>query len=129
MGSEAEKQVVFTLRMLVLAIAAVGVTAGLVGTNMLRLYAIGFFAPIGWVYWRPRMPQILVWIMWSTTLSMLAVIVALGEGGLFQRNGHWLMLVCGVMVTVVLPLVRRLNRSPALPRPTRLPEARVRSPR
>lgn len=114
------------LRAVILVILALGVVAGFNPHGYMRAFVIAFNLPAAWTYVRPRWPLILIWIMWSVTWVMLAMILALGDKGpVLATWSHWLMAAATVLLCVVLPLVRLTHGRKARGRRSRIPEARV----
>jgi hypothetical protein len=125
-----ERQAVTRLRAVILVILALGVIAGFQPHGYMRAFVIAFNLPAAWTYVRPRWPLILIWIMWSVTWVMLAVIIGLGDRGpVLATWSHWLMAAATLILCVVLPLVRLTQGESRRPRARagsiRIPEARV----
>lgn len=125
-----ERQAVTRLRAVILVILALAAIAGFNPHGFMRAFVIAFCLPAAWTYVRPRWPLILIWIMWSVTWVMLAVIIALGDRGpVLATWSHWLMAAATAILCVVLPLVRLTHGDSRRPRAlggsSRIPEARI----
>ncbi|HEY5952088.1 MAG TPA: hypothetical protein VIV40_41610 [Kofleriaceae bacterium] len=102
------------------------------GSDELTVFVVLLLAPAGWVYRKPRWPQLVMWIMWLVTWLMLATVMMIGDEPHEMIRPFWVraamtlaLSLIGCVVVIVMPLVRNLHKSPPLPRPTRLPSARV----
>jgi len=112
-SEETEERILGRLRALILVIIALGVVAAIVGTRTTRWFVPMLYLPVALAYPRPRWSQILVWIMWSTTWAMLALILAIdGRPKLFTAPAHWLMTISVGLLMVGLPLLRWYLTSP-----------------
>jgi hypothetical protein len=124
-ASEAlELRILRPLRALIFVIIALGIAAALVGNNQMRLFVPVFYLPAAITFVRPRWSQMLIWIMWSATWAMLAMMIAIGsKPALFTVSSHWLVGSAAALLVVALPLLRWF----LLPRsaPSAMPEARV----
>ena len=127
----------------VLAIVAGGVDQ-LTGSNRVHvepavpgvqlLSIVLLLLPAGWVYRRPRWPQIVVWIMWASSWLMLGFILQVDtdRGSWLGMDSFWIYVVTrvctiaiGFTVIVAVPLIRASHKSPRLPPKPKLPKARV----
>lgn len=104
----------------------------LAGGDELSCFVIALLAPGAWAFRRPRWPQLVIWIMWLSTWLMLGMMVALPGESNEGLDPFWIRpLITGTLVAiativfVVLPTIRSTHKSPPLPRPSRLPAARV----
>lgn len=149
---ERELKIERILRWMIVAIAAIGALTILVGTidievttqsyatrheraggPALTLYVIAMLVPGIWALYRPRWAQIVFWIMSAVSVSMVGGMVRLGTQESYEMvSPVWppLAIFAGVAalflgICVALPFVRALHKAPALPRPTRLPVARL----
>jgi hypothetical protein len=109
------------------------------GSQELTLFVAIVLLPGIWPLYRPRWPQLGVWIMWAVTWTMFAIIFSLGgaRGPAVELVAHlvvpwWppfaipaLLGAMGLLLLVVIPLVRRTHPSPPIPPRSRLPEARL----
>jgi hypothetical protein len=106
-GEVHEAAMLRPLRALVLVIILLGITAALLGTNEMHLFVPVYYLPAGIVFVRPRWSQMLIWIMWSATWGMLAMMIAIdSRPALFTVPSHWLMAGASVLLVVALPLLR-----------------------
>ena len=120
-----EARVVRTLRVIIGVTIALGVLAFLFGGMAFGIFALLFYAPAGWVYWRPRWPQIVVWIMWTTTLAMVPVLWVVDQLHQLRVAPAYLMAIVLVLIVCVMPVVRLTNKTPRDPREAKIPSARV----
>ncbi|NVB79584.1 MAG: hypothetical protein HOV81_14400 [Kofleriaceae bacterium] len=120
-----EKQIVATIRAIVLVMFGLAVAAAALGTGLMRLFMISLVIPGAWVYARARMAQILFWIMWSSTFTLLAILVTVGQRAIMQGSSDWLVAAFWVLLAVVLPIVRARRKEPPVPRDNNLPRARL----
>jgi hypothetical protein len=112
------------LRALIVVILALGIAAALVGSSRMHVFVPVFYLPAVITYARPRWAQVLIWIMWSSSWGMLAMILAIdGRPGLFAVPSHWLLASSSALLVVALPLLRWFlsPRSAS----SAIPEARV----
>jgi hypothetical protein len=125
MGSE--DTIVLRLRAIILVMFGLGITAAVIGSSSVRFFALCFFIPAGWAYVSPRWPAILVWLMWSSSVGLLGLLIALGgEERLFGPPSHWLLAAAAGLLFIALPLVRRMHEAPNYRRGrSRIPEARI----
>jgi hypothetical protein len=119
-----EARMLRPLRGLTFVILALGFTAALIGDSQMRLFVPVFYLPAGITFVRPRWSQMLIWIMWSATWGMLAMMIAIGSRpALFTVPSHWLMAAAAALLFAALPLLRwYLSPRSAS---SALPEARV----
>jgi hypothetical protein len=120
-----EAQVVRTLRVIIAITVVLGVLAVALGSGFFAVFAIAFYAPAAWVYWRPRWGQIVIWIMWTTTLAMIPVFRVLDRLDTLRVAPGYLMGIVLVLIVCVMPLVRVMNKPPRIPREVKIPVARV----
>lgn len=109
------------------------------GTDALTVLAMALVVPAVWVYRMPRMPQIVIWCMWFVSVAMFAVIFMVGQTGrVFGTQGletideMWvrplivlLHVTNAFVVLILMPILRSTHKSPPLPKPTKLPAARI----
>jgi len=113
------------LRVVVATTLALGALAFALGGDRFRIFALLFYVPAAWVYWRPRWGQILVWIMWTTTLAMVPVLLVVDRLHELRVAPVYLMSIVLVLIVVVMPIVRLMAKTPRDPRETKIPVARV----
>ncbi len=145
---ERERIVVRRLRTIVAVMFALGVATAIVGQvpvlhahreyvggmraaggTPLLVFLVVLFMPGLAVAWRPRMTQILLWIMSAIPITMLSGLLWIGEP--WSRGvPAWptvviisLVAVIHVLMLVALPLFRATHKSPPLQ--GKLPAARV----
>lgn len=124
---ESEDTTVLWLRTIIVMMFGLGITAAVIGDGGVRFFALCFFIPGGWAYLSPRWPAILVWIMWSSSVGLLGLLIGLGgTPALFHAPSHWLMGAVAGLLFVALPLARRMHEAPNYRRGrSRIPEARI----
>jgi hypothetical protein len=123
-STSVEESIITPLRGLILVIIALGVLAAIVGSAQMRWFIPIFYLPVAVTYKRPRWSQILIWIMWSVTWGMLAMILAIGgRPALFTVPSHWLLASASAVLCVALPCARWYLESPHSS--SRIPQARV----
>jgi len=112
-SEETEERILGRLRAMILVIIGLGIAAAIVGTPATRWFVPMLYLPVAMVYPRPRWSQILVWIMWSVTWGMLALILAIGgRPALFTAPAHWLLTISVGLLFAGLPLLRWYLTSP-----------------
>jgi hypothetical protein len=120
-----EKRIVFGIRAIVLVMFAVAFAAAALGTGRMRLFVIWLVMPGAWLYARARMAQVVIWIMWSSAFTLLAILVTVGERAIMQGTSDWLVATFWLLLVIALPLVRTRQKEPPLPRDGKLPRARI----
>jgi hypothetical protein len=120
-----ERRIVLAIRATVLVMFALGFAAAALGSDTMRLFVIWLLIPGAWLYARARMAQIVIWIMWSSTFTLLAILVTVGERALMQRTSDWLVAAIWVLLVVALPVIRTRQKEPPQPRDGKLPRARI----
>jgi hypothetical protein len=107
---------------------------GRAGSDELSLFVVLLLLPAGWVYRKPRWPQLVVWIMWITSWLMLLAIFSLGSPDPMEGDAElgWVrtLIICllalmGACVVIVMPLIRWTHKAPSPPRRPDLPSARI----
>ncbi len=127
---ESEDSIELRLRVIIVVMFGLGITAAVIGTGSMRFFLLCFFVPGGWALVSPRWPAILLWIMWSSTIGLLGVLLTIGtRHSLFSVWSHWLVASITLLLFFGLPLVRRLHDAPNYRRGrSRIPEARIHRP-
>jgi len=122
-----EDQIVTRLRAIIFVMAGLGIAAAVTGSPDARFFVICFFIPGAWAYVSPRWPAIVIWIMWTSTIGLLAFLLAIGgKPDLLGSPTTWLMGMVVALLFVALPLVRRMHEAPPVMRGrSRIPEARI----
>lgn len=122
---EDDARIVRSLRALILVIIALGVLAAVVGSRQMRWFIPIYFLPVAITYARPRWSQILIWIMWSVSWGMLAMLIAIGgRPALFTVPSHWLLASAATLQCIALPVLRWFVESPRFGA-NRIPQARI----
>jgi len=102
--------------------------------DMLLVYLAVLFVPGIGVVAHPRWAAVAIWALWAFPVSLVALITRLGEPP--RDHPHpdpswpgtaifWLMLAINAGIMIAVPLVRSRHRSPASPRSSWVPAARV----
>jgi hypothetical protein len=119
-----DRQVTIALRGLVLVVLGLCIATAILGTDRMRLFVIALGLPSGWVYVKPRMPQIAIWIMWASPITLLGILLTLDEP-LFHSRSQQLVGAAFTLMAIGLPFVRSRARPAAAPT-AELPEAKLR---
>ncbi len=119
-----EANVVRVLRGLVVVTCCLGLLA----TMLDRRYVVivgAVLVPSGWVYWRPRWGQVVLWAMWTIQFVMLGLMLEIDHLARLATPSAMLLGSITTLIVIVMPLVRRTNRQPVEKRSPNLPQARV----
>jgi hypothetical protein len=130
MASDAEireSNVLRMLRGLVIVVLALALLAVVLDRHY-TIFAAAMIVPSSWVFWRPQWAQLLTWIMVVVPLDMLGVMIHIGHWERLATPSARMLGAASALIVIVMPLVRRLHRSPRAPRPkpgAKLPTARA----
>ncbi len=119
-----EANAVRVLRGLIVVIVLVGALA-IVLERRHTIFIGAILLPSGWVYWRPRWPQLVLWCMWTLPLFMLGAVLHADHPERLGTPSSFLAGSIVILIIVVLPLVRQAYRAPRPTKRSRLPRARV----
>ena len=120
-----EAEIVLRVRACVIVAAIIGLAAVLVDYRQNAVLVGALFAPGGWVFARPRWGRIVMWAMWIVPIVMLIALVNVERFDRFMAPTGILVGLVSILVLAVIPLIRRGHRAPPLPRPSKIPSARL----
>lgn len=119
-----EANAVRVLRGLIVVIVLVGALAILLERRYTMLVG-AILLPSGWVYWRPRWGQLVLWCMWTLPWFMLGALLHADHPERLGTPSGFLAGSIAILIIAVLPLVRQAYRARRPTKRSRLPRARV----